>query len=76
MTCIKCGSDKVKVLSTEMAFGGGTQFPPVYALAAPVCCLDCGFAEFSIPQDSLNELRQHAVAQPLRMDRPSNKAVA
>jgi hypothetical protein len=77
MTCTKCGSDQVQEFSAEMAFGGGMKSPPIYFLSKAVCCLNCGLAQFSIPEDSLNELRESAAAQPKTTTRlPSKRDVA
>jgi predicted nucleic-acid-binding Zn-ribbon protein len=76
MTCTKCGSSSVKELNVEIAFGGGTRRPVVYALAKSVCCLDCGFAEFTVPEDSLNELRGYVAAQPVSTGQPLCKKSA
>lgn len=64
VTCAKCGSSKVREFSAEMAFSGGTKFPPVYALAKPVLCVDCGFLECFVAEDPLNQLRENIAAQP------------
>ena len=48
-------------MKVEMAFARG-QADPVYVLGEPVLCLDCGFAQCSIPKEFLEELRARAQA--------------
>lgn len=55
-TCSKCGSTKVETINVEMAFARA-KAEPVYALAVNRICLDCGFAECFLPQESLAKLR-------------------
>jgi hypothetical protein len=54
--CPKCGS-KVEEINVEMAFARG-KAAPVYVFASNSVCLDCGFAECFLPQESLAKLRE------------------
>jgi hypothetical protein len=56
-TCSKCGSTRVQTINVEMAFARG-KAEPVYVLAGNSVCLDCGFAECFLPQESLAKLKQ------------------
>ena len=56
-TCSKCGSTKVETINVEMAFARA-KAEPVYVLAGNSVCLDCGFAECFLPQESLAKLRE------------------
>jgi hypothetical protein len=60
-TCSKCGSTKVEAINVEMAFARA-KAEPVYVLAVNSVCLDCGFAECFLPQESVAKLRELAQA--------------
>jgi hypothetical protein len=55
--CPKCGSIKSEKINLEMAFAHGKD-EPVYALARPIVCLECGFAECNLQQEPLMKLRE------------------
>ena len=55
-TCPKCGSTKVEVINAEIAFARG-KAEPVYAVTRQIVCLDCGFAEFVVSQQTLDQLK-------------------
>jgi hypothetical protein len=59
MSCKSCQSQNQRNFGTEIAihFPGlkGLDKPIIWAFPKILACLDCGFAEFSIPE---NELRQ------------------
>ncbi len=60
MSCESCGSVNQKEFSAEM----GIHFPGpknidklvVWVFADVVVCLDCGTAEFTVPQEELRQL--------------------
>ena len=56
-TCSKCGSTKVETINVEMAFARA-KAEPVYVLGVNSVCLDCGFAECFLPQESLAKLSE------------------
>jgi len=60
MACKQCASDNQKVFGTEINvhFPGrrGLSMPVVMMFPQIVVCLDCGFAEFSVPQAELRRL--------------------
>jgi hypothetical protein len=55
--CPRCGSTKVEAINAETVFARG-KAEPVYALASPKVCLNCGFAECSIAPETLAKLRE------------------
>jgi len=59
--CPKCRSTEIERIKVEMAFARG-KGDPVYVLGKPMICLECGFAECSIPEQSLKKLRAGAQA--------------
>lgn len=66
MSCKSCGSVNATKLNAEMNlhFPGheGLARPTVWLFPAVVVCLNCGFAEFSIPEKELQDLRSGAAA--------------
>ena len=55
--CSECGSVKVEEINVEMVFARG-KAEPVYVPSRHTVCLECGFAEYFLPQDSLAKLRE------------------
>ena len=66
MGCVRCSSDHQKTFNTEMNihFPGreGLDKPTVWLFQAIMVCLDCGFAEFSVPNAELRRLGEDAAA--------------
>ena len=62
---MRCRSTKVEEINTETAFALG-RAEPVYALGGPIVCLDCGFAERSLPGEPLSKLRERRSSSILR----------
>ena len=66
MTCKRCASKAQKKFSTEMNFHfpgrEGLEKPTVWVFAEVVVCVDCGFAEFSVPEAELRRLAEDAAA--------------
>ena len=58
--CDRCGSANVQRINLEMAFAP-SKAEPVYVLAKPTVCLDCGLVECSLSGESLRELREGAL---------------
>jgi predicted nucleic-acid-binding Zn-ribbon protein len=56
-SCPKCGSTNVKEINVEMAFARG-KAEPVYVLGKHSVCLDCGFAKYFLPKETLAKLRE------------------
>ncbi len=60
MPCKSCGSVNQKKFSEEMGihFPGlkGIDKPVVWVFADVVVCLDCGIAEFAVPEEELRQL--------------------
>jgi hypothetical protein len=60
MTCKTCGSDKQKKFTAEMAihFLGVEAFkkPIVWVFPELLVCLNCGNAEFAVPESQLGAL--------------------
>ena len=60
MTCKTCGSDKQKKFTAEMAihFPGlkGLEKPIVWVFPELLVCLNCGNAEFAVPETELRVL--------------------
>jgi hypothetical protein len=65
--CGMCGSNNVKAFSTEIVFGRGLA-PPVHMGERPIVsiCLECGYSEFSVPEDPLTQLRNGVPPQSIR----------
>lgn len=66
MACKRCSSNKQSEFNAEMNihFAGreGVDKPTVWLFPEIMVCLDCGFAEFTIPKVELLSLaRDHAV---------------
>jgi hypothetical protein len=63
--CKSCGSINLSMFDGELAihFPGrkGLNRPHVLVFPNFVVCLNCGFAEFDVPQDELSELRKGAL---------------
>lgn len=66
MACKRCCSDNQRKFTVEMNihFPGreGLDKPTVWLFPEVVVCLDCGVAEFSIPEADLHRLGTDAVA--------------
>jgi len=60
MSCKRCESGKLKDFSSEIAIhfpgGGGLNQHQVFVSPKLLVCLDCGFAEFVIPNDQRERL--------------------
>jgi Zn ribbon nucleic-acid-binding protein len=65
--CAMCDASKVKAFTAEIAFGRGLA-PPVHVVERPSVnlCLKCGFSEFSVPDDTLTQLRKGATPRSSR----------
>ncbi len=74
MDCKACGEETRMLFSAEMALvplGEGILVnEPVYMTAKPVVCLKCGFTEFVVPRQHLQDLEDTlgASPQPVRRD--------
>ena len=55
--CPKCGSTNVEEINVEMAFARG-KAEPIYVPSRHMVCLECGFGEYSLPQETLAKLRE------------------
>jgi hypothetical protein len=64
MACRRCSSENQRKFSTEMNihFPGreGLDKPTVWVFPEVTVCLDCGFAEFSVPRAELRTLGKNA----------------
>ena len=60
--CRNCGSNAINKVSTELSFARGIAAVPIYALGTMSVCLECGLAEYVVPEESLAQLRQGAGA--------------
>lgn len=62
MICERCGSPSKYTFGGEVAlhFSGlkGLDKPTVFVWPQLVVCLDCGFTDFTIPEDQLRVLRE------------------
>jgi hypothetical protein len=60
MTCERCSSDNQSKFTVEMNFHfpgwEGLTKPTVLAFPEVLVCLECGFAQFSIPEAELHRL--------------------
>jgi hypothetical protein len=73
--CDRCGSANVHRINLEMAFAP-SKAEPVYVLAKPNVCLDCGLVECSLSEESLRELREGALqraVEPAYRGTPSQR---
>jgi len=55
--CSKCGSTNVEEINVEMVFARG-KGEPIYVQSRHAVCLECGVAEYSLPQETLAKLRE------------------
>jgi hypothetical protein len=66
MPCKSCGSDRQNEFDTEINihFPGlkGMDLPAMLIFPRVVVCLDCGFAEFTVPETELHPLAKRAAA--------------
>jgi len=66
MACRRCSSDNESKFSVEMNFHfpgvEGLDKPTVWVFPDVVVCLDCGFAEFTVPQRELRTLAEDSAA--------------
>jgi hypothetical protein len=67
MACKSCSSEHLQKLSSEMIlhFSGLKRLdqPPIFATPEIVVCIDCGFAEFAIPETVLCQLAKDPPSQ-------------
>ena len=60
ITCARCSSENLSQFSAEMNFHfpgwNGLEKPTVWVFPEVAVCLNCGFAEFSMPEGELREL--------------------
>jgi|SRR5580704_8586765 hypothetical protein len=66
MTCKSCSSENQRKFSSEIIvhFNGlkNLDTPPVFVFPKLLVCLDCGFAEFAIPEAEVCRLGERASA--------------
>jgi predicted nucleic-acid-binding Zn-ribbon protein len=55
--CSECGSTNMEELNVEIAFARG-KAEPIYVPSRHMVCLECGFGEYSLPQETLAKLRE------------------
>lgn len=60
--CYRCDSANVQRINLEMAFAP-CKAEPVYVLAKPNVCLDCGLVEFTLLEEPLTKLRDGVLLQ-------------
>src|SRR5215469_13166838 len=62
VACKRCSSDNLRSFKAEMnihfAGYGGLTKPTVWVFPEVMACLDCGFADFSIPEPELRRLAE------------------
>jgi len=72
MSCKGCCSDKQSAFNVEIAlhFPGpqGVDKPIVWVFPKLVVCLQCGLAEFTVPESELHVLAQNASAEVVGME--------
>ena len=65
MTCTRCASDRPKGFSGELAihFPGleGLSKTPLLVYPNLTICLGCGYAEFDLPEEKVEQLRRGLV---------------
>ncbi len=65
MTCRKCGSTSRRSFKSELTIAfrepASVNLSPVYVSQDLSICLDCGHVELTIPQASLDQLKQVAL---------------
>ena len=66
MACKWCSSDRQGNFTAEMNFhfpgAEGLNKPTVWLFPEVVVCLDCGLAEFTVPEEELCALREDTAA--------------
>jgi hypothetical protein len=66
MACKKCGGVAQQEFNGELSVSHrgieNLHQPPVYICNALLVCLDCGFAELTIPEPELESLRKRPAA--------------
>jgi hypothetical protein len=64
MPCKSCGSLNQSKFSAEMCihFPENIDKPVVWVFPEPVVCLDCGTAEFAVPEEELRQLAKRDAA--------------
>jgi len=66
MACKRCASDKRGKYTAEMNFhfpgAEGLDKPSVWLFPEVVVCLECGLAEFNVPEAELGTLRKDTAA--------------
>lgn len=55
--CSKCGSANVGEINVEMVFARA-KAEPLYVPSRHAVCLECGFAEYFLLQETLEKLRE------------------
>ena len=60
--CYRCGSANVQAINMEISFAL-LKAEPVYALAKPIVCLECGVVELTLSEDPLRKLRDGELVQ-------------
>ena len=64
MACERCSSENQRTFNTEMNihFPGwnGLEKPTVMVFSELIVCLNCGFAEFSVPEAELRRMAEDA----------------
>ena len=64
MVCRRCSSGRLQKFNAEMNFHfpvwNGLEKPTVWVFPEVTVCLNCGFADFSIPEGELRELTEGA----------------
>jgi hypothetical protein len=67
VACRRCSSEKQEKFNTEMNihFPGreGLDKPTVWVFPQVTVCLDCGFAEFSVPETELRTLGRNVASR-------------
>jgi hypothetical protein len=63
MPCKLCASKNQVRLNAELALTSAKlksalQDPPLYLIAKPVVCLDCGFVQLRVPRPKLKVLKE------------------
>jgi hypothetical protein len=70
VACRKCGGASQKVFNSELTLSNtdikSVALAPVYVCNQLLVCLECGFAELTISETDLNNLRTGTTAAPHR----------
>ena len=77
MSCSRCASDKLKDFNAELAihFPGweGLEKALVWAFPKLNVCLACGFTEFMLPEEQVEELKNGGFPPQPRGDHSATK---